>query len=51
MVTGVNAGKHGIWDFSERDASGYGLRLVNGTHSRAPALWTASRRRGAASGS
>ena len=25
MVTGVNAGKHGIWDFSERDASGYGL--------------------------
>ena len=40
MVSGVNAGKHGIWDFSERDASGYGLRLVNGSHSRAPALWT-----------
>jgi predicted AlkP superfamily phosphohydrolase/phosphomutase len=39
MVSGVNAGKHGIWDFSERDASGYGLRLVNGSHSRAPALW------------
>ena len=49
MVSGVNAGKHGIWDFSERDASGYGLRLVNGSHSRAPALWTrlsASRRVG-----
>jgi predicted AlkP superfamily phosphohydrolase/phosphomutase len=40
MVSGVNAGKHGIWDFSERDASGYGLRLVNGSHSRAAALWT-----------
>jgi len=40
MVSGVNAGKHGIWDFSERDTSGYGLRLVNGSHSRAPALWT-----------
>jgi predicted AlkP superfamily phosphohydrolase/phosphomutase len=40
MVSGVNAGRHGIWDFSERDASGYGLRLVNGSHSRAPALWT-----------
>jgi len=39
MVSGVNAGKHGIWDFSERDTSGYGLRLVNGSHSRAPALW------------
>ena len=40
MVTGVNAGRHGIWDFSERDESGYRLRLVNGSHSRAPALWT-----------
>ncbi len=40
LATGVNAGRHGIWDFSERDASGYGLRLVNGSHSRATALWT-----------
>jgi predicted AlkP superfamily phosphohydrolase/phosphomutase len=40
MTTGVNAGKHGIWDFSERDDSGYRLRLVNGSHSRTPALWT-----------
>ena len=23
MVTGVNAGRHGIWDFSERDETGY----------------------------
>src|SRR3954471_18997287 len=40
MVTGVNAGHHGIWDFSERDETGYGLRLVNGSSARAPALWT-----------
>ena len=40
MVTGVNAGRHGIWDFSERDESGYRLRLVNGSDNRAPALWS-----------
>jgi predicted AlkP superfamily phosphohydrolase/phosphomutase len=40
MVTGVNAARHGIWDFSERDESGYQLRLVNGSFVRAPALWT-----------
>jgi predicted AlkP superfamily phosphohydrolase/phosphomutase len=39
MVTGVNAGRHGIWDFAERDESGYGLRLVNGGRRRAPAVW------------
>jgi predicted AlkP superfamily phosphohydrolase/phosphomutase len=39
MVTGVNAGRHGIWDFTERDDSGYGLRLINGSYRRAPALW------------
>ena len=39
MVTGVNAGRHGIWDFTERDATGYGLRLINGSYRRAPALW------------
>jgi predicted AlkP superfamily phosphohydrolase/phosphomutase len=39
MVTGVNAGQHGIWDFAERDESGYGLRVVNGSFRRAPAFW------------
>jgi predicted AlkP superfamily phosphohydrolase/phosphomutase len=39
MVTGVNAGRHGIWDFTERDESGYRLRIVNGSRRRAPALW------------
>ncbi len=46
MVTGVNAGHHGIWDFSERDESGYGLRIVNGSMARAPALWTRLARAG-----
>ena len=40
MVTGVNAGQHGIWDFTERDESGYGMRIVNGSRTRAPAVWS-----------
>ena len=40
MTTGANAGRHGIWDFSERDETGYGLRLVNGSSVRVPPLWT-----------
>jgi predicted AlkP superfamily phosphohydrolase/phosphomutase len=39
MVTGVNVGRHGIWDFTERDASGYRLRVVNGSFRSAPAVW------------
>ena len=39
MVTGVNAGRHGIWDFTERDESGYRLQVANGGSRRVPALW------------
>ncbi len=39
MVTGVNAGRHGIWDFPERFGSGYELRIVNGSYRMAPAIW------------
>jgi predicted AlkP superfamily phosphohydrolase/phosphomutase len=39
MFTGVGAGHHGIWDFHERDESGYGLRPVNGSYRREPAVW------------
>ena len=35
MLTGVNAGRHGMWDFCERDETGYRLRMVNGSHQRA----------------
>jgi predicted AlkP superfamily phosphohydrolase/phosphomutase len=39
MVTGVNAARHGIWDFIERGESGYELRVINGSYRRAPAVW------------
>jgi predicted AlkP superfamily phosphohydrolase/phosphomutase len=39
MLTGVKAGRHGMWDFTERDETGYHLRLVNGSFRRAPAIW------------
>lgn len=39
MTTGVNAGRHGIWDFSERGGGGYELKLINGSYRRAPAVW------------
>jgi predicted AlkP superfamily phosphohydrolase/phosphomutase len=39
LVTGVNAARHGIWDFAERDETGYRLRLVNGSYRRAAAVW------------
>jgi predicted AlkP superfamily phosphohydrolase/phosphomutase len=39
MVTGVNAADHGIWDFSHRAEGGYALRLVNGSHRTAAAVW------------
>lgn len=50
IVTGVNAGRHGIWDFTERDESGYQLRLVNGSFRRAPAVWDYLSRAGRRSG-
>ena len=39
MISGAGAGWHGIWDFHERDDSGYGLRPVNGSYRREPAVW------------
>src|SRR3970040_860489 len=39
MTTGVNAGRHGIWDFTQRAEGSYDLRLVNGSFRRAPAIW------------
>jgi predicted AlkP superfamily phosphohydrolase/phosphomutase len=39
MTTGVNAARHGIWDFTERAEDGYTLRIVNGGYRRAPSIW------------
>lgn len=50
LVTGVNAARHGIWDFAERDESGYRLRLVNGSFRRAPAVWDRLTTKGRRSG-
>ncbi len=38
-VTGVNPGQHGIFDFTELTQGRYGLRFVNSSDRRAPALW------------
>lgn len=38
-VTGVNPGKHGIFDFTELDHARRGLRFINSTARKAPALW------------
>jgi predicted AlkP superfamily phosphohydrolase/phosphomutase len=38
-VTGVNPGKHGVFDFTEMAPGKYALRFVNATYRRAPALW------------
>src|SRR5262245_2586587 len=40
LVTGVNPGRHGVLDFTERVAGTYRVRFVNGSHRRLPALWT-----------
>ena len=48
MVTGVNAGRHGVWDFIERAETGYDLRMINGSYRRAPALWDRLQRSGPA---
>jgi predicted AlkP superfamily phosphohydrolase/phosphomutase len=40
LVTGVNPGRHGLLDFTERIPGTYRVRFVNGSYRRAPALWT-----------
>jgi predicted AlkP superfamily phosphohydrolase/phosphomutase len=50
IVTGVNAGRHGIWDFAERDETGYQMRIVNGSFRRAPAVWDHLRKSGRRTG-
>ncbi|MBW7864241.1 MAG: sulfatase-like hydrolase/transferase [Candidatus Hydrogenedens sp.] len=38
-VTGVNPGRHGIFDFTEPVSGQHALRFVNSTYRRVPALW------------
>ncbi len=38
-VTGVNPGKHGVFDFTRMRGGAYALEFVNSTQREAPALW------------
>lgn len=38
-VTGMNPGRHGVFDFTEVDHARQQIRFVNSTHRRVPALW------------
>jgi len=40
FMTGVNPGKHGIFDFTRREPGSYGVRFVNATFRRAPSIWS-----------
>ena len=38
-VTGVNPGKHGVFDFTELAEGEYAIRFTNATYRAAPAIW------------
>lgn len=39
FATGVNPGKHGIFDFTRRVPGTYSVRFVNATYRKAPTVW------------
>lgn len=39
FMTGVNPGRHGIFDFSQRQRGAYRVHFVNATHRKAPTVW------------
>jgi len=39
FMTGVNPGKHGIFDFTRREIGSYDIRFVNATLRKAPTVW------------
>lgn len=40
FMTGKNAGKHGIFDFTELKSGTYDLRLVNGSYRQGESIWS-----------
>ncbi|NLE76177.1 MAG: hypothetical protein GX605_05425 [Chloroflexi bacterium] len=40
FATGVNPGKHGVFDFARRQPGGYGIQLVNARDIRSATLWS-----------
>lgn len=39
FMTGVNPGRHGIFDFTRREPGSYRVRFVNSTFRKAPSVW------------
>lgn len=39
FMTGVNPGRHGVFDFTCRESGTYAVRFVNATHRKAPTIW------------
>ena len=39
LMTGVNPGKHGIYDFTRRVPGTYRIEFINATYRRRPSLW------------
>ena len=39
LMTGVNPGKHGIYDFTRRIPGTYQIEFINATYRRRPSLW------------
>lgn len=39
FMTGVNPGRHGVFDFTRRAAGDYAVRFVNATYRKAPTIW------------
>lgn len=39
FMTGVNPGRHGIFDFTRRERGAYAVRFVNATFRKAPTIW------------
>lgn len=40
FMTGVNPGRHGIFDFTRREPGAYRVHFVNSTWRRAPSIWS-----------
>ncbi len=39
FMTGVNPGRHGIFDFTRRENHGYDVRFVNSSFRKSPTIW------------
>lgn len=39
FMTGVNPGRHGVFDFTRREPGAYRVRFVNATFRKAPTIW------------